>query len=76
MYRKEDKLIKVTPNFICAGYQAGGTDSCQGDSGGPLQVLGEDGRWFLAGVTSSGYMCAKPNLPGLYTRISLYVPWI
>ncbi|RXG72806.1 Serine proteinase stubble [Armadillidium vulgare] len=48
----------------------------KGDSGGPLQVRGDDGRWFLAGVTSSGFKCAKPNLPGLYTRASLYVPWI
>jgi secreted trypsin-like serine protease len=26
----------------------------QGDSGGPLQVRGEDGRWYLVGITSFG----------------------
>jgi len=31
-----------------------GKDSCGGDSGGPALVLGEDGAWKIAGVTSRG----------------------
>ncbi|KAL7644851.1 UNVERIFIED_CONTAM: hypothetical protein RMT77_004668 [Armadillidium vulgare] len=76
MYTEEGKRIQIRKHMLCAGYKEGRIDSCQGDSGGPLQVRGDDGRWFLAGVTSSGFKCAKPNLPGLYTRASLYVPWI
>lgn len=54
---------------ICAG--EAGRDSCQGDSGGPLLFEG-----MQAGVTSYGLGCARPGLPGVYTRVSAFEDWI
>lgn len=54
---------------MCAG--VAGRDSCQGDSGGPLLHEGKQ-----VGVVSYGVGCARPDWPGVYTRISEYIPWI
>ncbi|UYV78007.1 TMPRSS11D [Cordylochernes scorpioides] len=49
----------------------------QGDSGGPLMVQREDDeRWVLAGTVSHGIRCADPHLPGVYMRVSAYLPWL
>lgn len=60
----------MNPTYeICAGYPQGGTDSCQGDSGGPLVVQRPNGSWVLAGATSWGDGCARPDAPGVYAEM-------
>ncbi|XP_069044035.1 uncharacterized protein [Lepisosteus oculatus] len=65
----------ITANMICAGVLQGGKDSCQGDSGGPV-VCKQGSAWVQAGIVSFGYGCARPSLPGVYTRVSQYQGWI
>ncbi len=72
---------RITANMICAGYLEGGIDACQGDSGGPLVCSRQDEsanveRWYLAGITSWGYGCARPNFPGVYTNVARYGGWL
>ncbi len=60
---------KITETMICAGLDEGGRDACQGDSGGPLTRGNENS--VLTGITSWGSGCARPNLYGVYTRVSM-----
>ncbi len=58
----------ITLRMVCAGFDAGGVDTCQGDSGGPLARGNQ-----LIGITSFGDGCARPNKPGVYTRVSTFL---
>ncbi|EDW74912.1 uncharacterized protein Dwil_GK15931 [Drosophila willistoni] len=73
------KSGQITDNMICAGYlQNGGRDACSGDSGGPLHVHFDEQptQYQLAGLVSWGEGCARPQAPGVYTRVSQYLRWI
>jgi len=67
--------IRIYDEMMCAGYEFGGRDACQGDSGGPL-MLNDFGVWYLVGIVSAGYSCAKQYQPGIYHRVSSSSDWI
>jgi len=74
-YYSETHMRPILPDQLCAGIPQGGQDSCQGDSGGPvIQTI--QGKPYLVGVVSWGIGCARPNLYGVYSRVSTYLDWV
>uniref|UniRef100_A0A182J6A6 Peptidase S1 domain-containing protein n=1 Tax=Anopheles atroparvus TaxID=41427 RepID=A0A182J6A6_ANOAO len=61
---------------LCAGDIK--MDTCPGDSGGPLQIRllnSIEMTPFIVGVTSFGSACGQSE-PGVYMKVSSYIPWI
>ncbi|MEM9492803.1 MAG: trypsin-like serine protease, partial [Myxococcota bacterium] len=69
--------LPLTPDQIAAGVDGGGKDACQGDSGGPLVVTNPaSGELELTGVVSWGIGCARAEFPGMYARVSSFIPFL
>jgi len=64
----------ITSHMLCASDK--NRDSCSGDSGGPLFDCPWGGRCTQIGIVSWGIGCAKPQYPGVYTRVTQMLDWI
>uniref|UniRef100_A0A8C7EEX5 Acrosin n=1 Tax=Nothoprocta perdicaria TaxID=30464 RepID=A0A8C7EEX5_NOTPE len=75
---EERYASRFTGRMLCAGSlrERKRVDSCQGDSGGPLMCERPGESWAVYGVTSWGYGCGVKDSPGVYTKVSSFVPWI
>lgn len=78
-------LYKQNPAFSVENLCAGGVDkrsTCRADSGGPLFAAVPyehfQRRYVQFGITSAGsYACGgKHNLPGIYTNVRTFIPWL
>lgn len=75
-YRKFPTGV-IEPLQLCYGSKLPDKDACQGDSGGPLQYFDHNASLHqIIGVVSIGIGCGNSQVPGIYTRISFYTPWI
>ncbi|XP_040164367.1 uncharacterized protein LOC120900872 [Anopheles arabiensis] len=77
-YRKGDRGLRqgLQDYQLCAGDIK--MDTCPGDSGGPLQMkLLANAKMtpFIIAVTSFGSVCGQ-STPGVYMKVSPYIPWI
>lgn len=59
----------IDDGMVCAARS--GRDSCTYDSGGPLTLNNR-----LIGIVSWGAGCARPDKPGVYTRVAYFRDWI
>ena len=58
-----------------------GKDSCNGDSGGPLMVHKYDEEIYQRtayqiGLVSFGTETCGVGIPGVYTKVAKFLPWI
>ena len=74
-YKELTSKDSILAEQVCAGTDRGGLDSCQGDSGGPLVATVGD-TTYLFGVVSWGIGCARPKVPGVYTRVAFHAEWL
>ncbi|XP_014216409.1 trypsin-like [Copidosoma floridanum] len=62
-------------SFLCAGGEVG-KDACTGDGGSPLVCQGNNNQWSVYGLVAWGIGCANPGIPGVYTNVFNFLPWI
>ncbi|KAJ8674217.1 hypothetical protein QAD02_005479 [Eretmocerus hayati] len=73
---KELTGTNLNPNQICA-LGENDSDHCEGDSGGPLMEVDQWSPSQIYGIVSHRKgVCGGPGLPGIYTKVYNYLPWI
>ena len=73
MYHPGKNKWALTPNQK----NVPGKDSCAGDSGGPLIARESiSDPMYLVGIVSFGTKKCGKGLPGVYTNVTTYIPWI
>lgn len=72
-YAESSKKNIIMDSQACAGFEKGGIDACFLDSGSPLI---DPASGTLVGIVSTGVGCARPRLPGIYSRVSYFSDWI
>ncbi|XP_051857994.1 phenoloxidase-activating factor 2-like isoform X6 [Drosophila albomicans] len=70
-------VVRLHSSTICAGGEEG-LDACFGDGGAPLAcpIKGSPNRYKLAGIVAWGIGCGRKNVPGVYTNVAAFTPWI
>ena len=64
-------MRSVTSNFFT------GKDSCNGDTGAPLMTReSPSDPWYAIGIVSFGTAKCGRGKPGVYTKVTNYLPWI
>ncbi|KAL7036267.1 hypothetical protein ACKWTF_008765 [Chironomus riparius] len=74
-HQKKNIVVELFDEQFCAGYKNKTIDACLGDSGGPLTIV-QNGRYYLLGITSAGFDCARPLQPGIYHNVQKTYKWI
>ncbi|XP_028967087.1 protein masquerade [Galendromus occidentalis] len=69
-----EKQFKLPTSTFCAGGEEG-SDACQGDGGSPM-VCDMGGFYELKGLVSWGLGCGRPDVPGVYVKVSSFIGWI
>lgn len=73
--RRHNRGLQPVTQLCIGGIES--KDTCQGDSGGPVQIYLYTKRLHcIVGITSFGKACGIRDIPGVYTKVSHYIPWI
>jgi hypothetical protein len=68
--------FRLHDSYRCAGGELG-KDACVGDGGGPLICFDEISKSYVAvGLTAWGIGCGEKDVPGAYTDLTKFTPWI
>ncbi|ROT76367.1 serine protease [Penaeus vannamei] len=75
-FQKEVESLALNNQQMCAVVAE--DQPCLNDNGAPVTFLDDvtTNRHFLVGLTSFGYGCEKPFLPGVYVRVGAFLDWI
>ncbi|XP_018024781.2 LOW QUALITY PROTEIN: uncharacterized protein LOC108680470 [Hyalella azteca] len=75
-YTRLGKYFRLHDSYRCAGGEYG-KDACVGDGGGPLICFDEGSKSYVAvGLTAWGIGCGEKDVPGAYTDLAKFTPWI